>query len=191
MADFSKEQQSEIQSLVDDAKESVRKELLGRFAKYIVGGALAILGLAALGLWTVILPWLKKEVGGVPSGVVIAMDDVDGCAQEGWSRAPASWSGKTLVAAAVDPNDKLFGYSKTGGAVSHSLSNEEMPRHSHSFVGTPATKGDNNGDKHDVGVGGSRSYGTHTPSGTISFEGEGKPHNNMSPYIALYFCKKD
>ncbi|MEX0827619.1 MAG: hypothetical protein WD005_01575 [Haliea sp.] len=76
-----------------------------------------------------------------------------------------------------------------GGEEQHTLTEDEMPKHDHekdsrlegywaSVKGDSATNGFPNG-----------SYKVTARSQVM--RGESKPHNNMPPYIALYFCKKE
>jgi hypothetical protein len=85
-------------------------------------------------------------------------------------------------------------YRETDGETQVRLTPEEMPEHKHSITvetwrdsleegepGTPVLV-------EKLNLGGA-------PAGsatlTVNAAGLGQPHNNMPPYIALYFCKKD
>jgi hypothetical protein len=72
----------------------------------------------------------------------------------------------------------------TGGEEKHTLTVNEMPSHSHAIF-RPADPSNDD----ELFVAG----GTIRRSGPLPTErtGGGQPHNNMQPYIALYFCKKD
>ena len=71
-----------------------------------------------------------------------------------------------------------------GGEEMHKLTIKEMPTHSHS--GITATGSYN-----------AAHLATKDPTnlpqgrGSIGASGSSKPHNNMPPFIALYFCKKE
>lgn len=74
-----------------------------------------------------------------------------------------------------------------GGEETVTLSEAQMPKHSHKISGTlsgyPLPWFESQ-----------RSHPVPTGVGGAIFDwssGDGKPHNNMPPYIALYFCKKD
>lgn len=132
----------------------------------------------------------------VPSGAVIAFDRPQGC-PGGWTDMGPQWRGLTTVVAVSDTND-AYGFRRTGGEPEVTLSVDEMPRHSHSFTGTPIRAGGWGGNvTHPVGVGDHVTHLTYVPSGTIGHAGgdpgtgQTNPHNNMPPYIALYYCKKD
>lgn len=123
----------------------------------------------------------------VPVGAVVAFDEPRGC-PEGWRDMGPSWGGSTLVAAVRDANN-TFGFRRTGGARTHSLTMREMPRHSHrtdhALSGTSLQWWDSS-KRHPVPVSAARS------ASRFDFvQGGGEPHNNMPPYIALYFCKKE
>ena len=132
----------------------------------------------------------------VPAEAVVAFDRPQGC-PGGWTDMGPQWRGLTTVVAVSDTND-AYGFRRTGGEPEVTLSVDEMPRHSHSFTGTPIRAGGWGGNvTHPVGVGDHVTHLTYVPSGTIGHAGgdpgtgQTNPHNNMPPYIALYYCKKD
>lgn len=93
-------------------------------------------------------------------------------------------AGKTLVG--VDTTDTDFNASeKTGGEKTHTLDISEMPSHNHNKLklrwGTAA--GAN-------AVYGSNGSGSGSDRDSESYEGGGLPHNNMPPYITVYFWKR-
>lgn len=130
----------------------------------------------------------------LPAGFVAAFDRPSGC-PDGWTNMGAQWRGRTLVAAVRDVNDR-YGFGRVGGSETHTLSVGEMPRHSHTLQGgglwfterlrleEPRIAA-NRVSWHTVAQDGS--------SRQLALEeaGRSEPHNNMPPYIALYFCKKD
>ncbi|MEP3602741.1 MAG: hypothetical protein ABJN26_22665 [Stappiaceae bacterium] len=77
---------------------------------------------------------------------------------------------------------------KTGGSETHALTKSELPEHDHKVGGTHLIKlekgsmlgGD--GTKGNVRV--------RNDTRTSQTAGLGHAHNNMPPYIALYFCKR-
>ena len=90
----------------------------------------------------------------------------------------------------------------TGGEASVQLSWDEMPKHRHTITSSPPSK-----DIHD-GFGGSSEHRglsevydpsilpqpgwSRTQHGEFMSEAGGdQPHNNMPPFIALYYCKKE
>ena len=93
-------------------------------------------------------------------------------------------AGKTLVG--VDTTDTDFNASeKTGGEKAHTLDIGEIPSHNHNKLklrwGTAA--GAN-------AVYGSNGTGSGSDRDSESYEGGGLPHNNMPPYITVYFWKR-
>lgn len=130
--------------------------------------------------------WFKNNpsiVGHIPSGAVIAFDRPTACPKE-WTALGPNWTGRTFVVASTLQNAaSKYSYRQTGGTETHTLSPDEMPVHAHNA---------NYGDGAYLATGpnqyllnkGGKLTRTHDSTG-------GKPHNNMPPYIALYFCKKD
>ncbi|MEM9605452.1 MAG: hypothetical protein AAGA11_21520 [Pseudomonadota bacterium] len=134
---------------------------------------------------------------GFPSGAVVPFP----ATEFGASVCPAGWS--FFVEAQnrfiLGASDKYLPSTK-GGEEMVTLEIAQIPKHSHSLSTSTG------GDLHD-GLGGSTNrYGIdrnyNSPEGgyingfgtlhnTLSNTGGGKPHNNMPPYIALYFCIKD
>lgn len=75
-----------------------------------------------------------------------------------------------------------YAAGSTGGEAQHTLTNEEMPNHTHG-IGYGANVA--NGNAQNPG-----SYGS-TRTGTItSATGGGQPHNNMPPYLAVYVWQR-
>lgn len=93
-------------------------------------------------------------------------------------------AGKTLVG--VDTTDTDFNASeKTGGEKAHILDISEMPSHNHNKLKL----------RWNTAVGANAVYGSNgTGNGSDrdleSYEGGGLPHNNLQPYITVYFWKR-
>ena len=93
-------------------------------------------------------------------------------------------AGKTLVG--VDTTDTDFNASeKTGGEKAHILDITEMPSHNHNKLKLrwSTAAGAN-------AVYGSNGSGSGSDRDSESYEGGGLPHNNMPPYITVYFWKR-
>ncbi len=97
-----------------------------------------------------------------------------------WSQFAA---GRTLVG--VDTGQTEFDtVEETGGAKTHTLSEAEMPAHTHTYQETPAPL-------HDVDM-----FQYMVPmadpqqSATTGSTGGDQPHNNLQPYITVYFWKR-
>lgn len=132
-------------------------------------------------------------------GIVAAFDrsEEDAC-PKGWKIfKPAG--GRFIVGAGVNTNSDQAGNELTdhpsrlddkikavGGAEKHTLTVAEMPSHDHrgNNVGTSANRGATNMlHPWDSGTKGEPSQGVEPSGGN-------QPHNNMPPYIALFYCKK-
>lgn len=93
-------------------------------------------------------------------------------------------SGKTLVG--VDTSDTDFNLvQKTGGEKTHQLTIDEMPSHNHEIIKP----------RWNTSVGANALYGSNG-SGTgeeyddRGYAGGDQPHNNLQPYITVYFWKR-
>lgn len=139
----------------------------------------------------------------IPSGAIVAFDRPNGCPpdwekfDEGAGRFIIGVGGKyELPYVAGKPR-----YQK-GGSETHTLTAAEMPEHNHYVtVSRAAGSGIHDGlggspADHGIAVDYEKPEGeTITPGWgprdrVISHTGGSQPHNNMPPYIALYFCKK-
>lgn len=133
-------------------------------------------------------------------GIVAAFDrsQNDAC-PKGWELfRPAG--GRFIVGAGVNTNTDQAGNELTdhpsrlddktkavGGAEKHTLTVAEMPSHSHrgNNVGTSAGRGNTN----MLHPWGSSTKGQLAKEG-VENSGGNQPHNNMPPYIALFYCTK-
>lgn len=134
-----------------------------------------------------------------PDNAILIVDDSNGC-PPGWrdlaENEPAVFAGRMALAAT---GDGPYRYRATGGAATHTLTVPEMPEHTHP-VNDPSHRhrsewlGDLEGNSigwvGQRGTVGSREIPASVTGITIGDAGGGEPHNNMPPYIALYFCKK-
>ncbi|MEM0945168.1 MAG: hypothetical protein AAGI70_14620, partial [Pseudomonadota bacterium] len=118
-----------------------------------------------------------------------------GACPRGWSLFKAA-GGRMIVGAGEHENAGVSEYPSfaddpgdaTGGEERVTLTVAQMPRHSHQERGS---------NRLDVAQAPRDQIHVQDVDNTgfqkiISHEsGGGQPHNNMPPYIALYFCKKD
>lgn len=182
----------EVQSLIAEARKSVHDEILTKFARWVVAGSVILLGLAALGAWVVIKPWIKDAVGGVPNGAVVAFDLAYGC--------PPNWkpfttaSGRTIIGARRSSTEKDDGIIKDrdikqrGGRARIKLQTKDLPPFSLSFSYETILEV---GDKPAPVVRGISSSGGHN-SVTLTFPASGQQSIDMAmPYVALFYCRKD
>jgi len=116
-----------------------------------------------------------------PTGAIIAFDQPEGC-PEGWSPYLEA-AGRMIIGTGKGDGLSNRKYRETGGEEAHTLSINEMPSHNHQY-----------NHESDVGGGcgraGCNSHATY-PSFSTSNTGGNRPHNNMPPYIALTYCRKD
>ena len=122
----------------------------------------------------------------VSSGAVIAFDREDGC-PEGWKEHQDA-RGRFIVGVGSQYEVAVKKFRETGGTDQVELKTEHMPSHRHQL---PVRS---RNDRYRI-----LNVMQHTDTrGRVEtdvrrftdWEGEGKPHDNMPPYIALYFCKK-
>ncbi len=147
----------------------------------------------------------------LPNGAVVAFDrdrEIGKTCPKGWKLfSPAG--GRFIVGAGQHENGLTkypsFAEDNTqaiGGSEKAFINIDEMPAHNH-----PITSSPHGTDIHD-GFGGSPNHHGLRPEYDPSVQptkiwaptqhpdfmgkiGGNQPHNNMPPYIALYFCKKD
>ena len=86
----------------------------------------------------------------------------------------------------------------TGGEASHTLTVEEMPNHRHGSAAGGSFLVLNSSSSADPalysqGFSGSETgwwYKTNKNIADLSYEGDGKAHNNLPPYLAVYMWKR-
>ena len=133
-------------------------------------------------------PGLEGSTAALPSSAVVAFDLPNGC-PDGWTEF-ADAAGRTIIGQGSgmdDGNGKpLTGrkYRGHGGEEKVKLTVAEMPTHGHSGVTAV-------GSYNAAHLATQDSQNLPQARGSIGASGSSKPHNNMPPYIALYFCKKD
>lgn len=150
----------------------------------------------------------------VPSGAVVAFlsSQTNPCPGNGWELYEPAM-GRVIVGAGHGDRSQLTPrkIGDVGGAEVHALTTAEMPSHEHESGSLMATMNNSIFHMTDYGVNvgpGLIAKGSlwgshpeqqrslesgaheHSISGTVKAEGGGSAHNNMPPFIALYFCKK-
>ena len=89
-------------------------------------------------------------------------------------------AGKVLVG--LDSGDTDFDTSEeTGGSKTHTLTTAEMPAHTHSYYKSTTSDNFSIDDTGRV---------TGAASATTGSTGDGGAHNNLQPYIVVYFWKR-
>lgn len=179
--------------------------MFGTVVEKVIVGVLTTIALAAVyALWDAVR---ELRVGfGVPQNAVLVFDEPSGC-PDGWVNMGEDWRGLVAVAAVRDTNDK-YGFGRRGGSETHVLTEAEIPSHFHgagdlkvnanphnlhASASSEATDAAQRTDGIFKAPPHTRDYGSHDHvlEGTTSTWGGGSAHNNMSPYIALYYCKKE
>ncbi|MCY0094397.1 hypothetical protein [Hoeflea ulvae] len=199
-------QQNQIDQMVSDATKAIKSEMYKRVALGVVGIVSGFVALAALGAWTVLRPSLIEQIGGVPPGAVIAFDIEDG------KPCPAGWESfksaraRTIIGAG-DPSEApgKMRYDQNGELLSTyirgqhygeervQLFKRNFPSHSHSvpFSSTSTENSRPFGLIEEQNSNYSTRVAVSGASTDSSAYGGDEAHNNMQPYIALYYCKKD
>lgn len=145
-----------------------------------------------------------------PKGAVVAFDRSNGCL-EGWIDIGSTLRGHAIVAAVGDPDDE-YGFGKTGGEKEVTLVINQIPDHRHKYFAHGQSKLDGNSDEIHISDVGFISFSKkprrreENPGGTkndilelapnkryneLIIPKEHSSHNNMPPFVALYFCKKN
>jgi len=169
--------------------------------KAIAGGLIA--GVVAAGgiLWSYVSS-LSGDLGLVPNGAVMAFDLNSGC-PSGWKNVSEvdadRFAGRVIIAVGPRVDRKPKGttlkrkFDDQGGQESVALTEPQMPSHYHGIFfsladgkGAPLHWFNNSKASNTVA---SQSKGPE-PGGHQPIVGQNQPHNNMPPYIALYYCKK-
>lgn len=120
-----------------------------------------------------------------PQGSILIVDNPLAC-PEGWhdvaSREPKIFAGRSIIAVGSDGERDTRIYRDKGGEEQVTLTVAQMPSHNHSMGVTIRGDGTGAGYPYTRPAGG--------PGDKTYHAGGSEPHNNMPPYIALYFCKK-
>src|SRR5213078_751335 len=93
------------------------------------------------------------------------------------------------------PGLSLHDLGETGGSETVTLLESEIPSHSHGLLAVGGFNGTNNDPTNEVPAKGDAGLLPYTPSGpalamagqAIAPAGGDQPHNNMQPYLTLYF----
>ena len=105
-----------------------------------------------------------------------------------------SWGGTWVKTAEgrclIGANDTYL-LGSTGGEAEHTLTSDEMPRHSHGIYGADSRSGSITLDKPTFSYLDTGQKTTYT-SGILGTEltGGGSAHNNMQPYLAVYMWER-
>lgn len=159
---------------------------------------LPLLAMAILPIVTV------RGVDNMPSGAVVAFNATAGC-PKGWQLfAPAA--GRVVVGANLladkegesiineDSKGNLLTVRRLmdqGGSESHKLTLAELPPHNHhngayKYLLRKTGQGTYSGASDNT-----RNEPNLYTAAALKPAGNGKPHNNMPPFVALYYCQKN
>lgn len=201
-----------------DFQSEVRKQAVSQAAKWTLWAVGGLVALSAAGWWIVldreISDYIRRNAGtSIPPGAVVAFTIP--CPTElGWSTHTDSYA-RMIVGAIPNggkPSEMLHSVEnhqnyyagERHGDERVTLTKGEMPNHTHQLS---TAQGDNWHDGLAGIVAGeppNQAAGIHykfdpTPRDgghgpvpeALEYVGGNQPHNNMPPYIALYYCKKD
>lgn len=103
-----------------------------------------------------------------------------------WGGTWQAW-GTGRVPVGIDTSQTEFNtLQKTGGSKTHTLTEAQIPSHSHSLNDMISYVGNQSGaSKYTVGYGGSEFRNLYTNS-----KGGGQAHNNLQPYITCYMWRR-
>lgn len=121
--------------------------------------------------------YLKGKIGLPVGAIYISTVSTNPSTILGYGTWIAFGSGRTLVG--VDTGQTEFDtVEETGGAKTHTLTTAEIPAHTHSAF-------DFSGGPSNLAGGGGLNI-----SGNTGSTGGGGAHNNLQPYITVYFFKR-
>jgi microcystin-dependent protein len=90
------------------------------------------------------------------------------------------------------PGLSMYDLGESGGVDAVTLLTTETPSHTHSVMAQTIDQGDNRIPSPSLNLGNTQMYSTAPANGTldstaVSAYGGGLPHNNLMPYLTLYF----
>lgn len=139
----------------------------------------------------------------VPSGAVVAFDDTslreDECLP-GWTPFEPG-HGRTIIGAGTGEGLARREFRDKGGVEKHALIVEELAPHGHELKarfafmnasgGTVLTVENFAVGRVEKGLGKKNQLSDSSSFTETKPTGQGKPHENMPPFIALFYCRKD
>lgn len=78
----------------------------------------------------------------------------------------------------------------TGGAETHTLTEDEMPSHKHTLASFVSYKGGNSNNASSQAASGTGAFFVKDAGTAITATGGSQAHNNMPPYLAVYMWKR-
>lgn len=197
----------------------VKEQGRARIVAASIAGTTLILGFAGYGVWATFQPQIKQYIknaagtsGGnniLPAGAVAAFDLSDGC-PEGWTDFKDA-RGRVIIGSGKGEGLTRRAFREPAGIEQIKLEAGHLPKHSHPInamvinnsagpvigfkeggwfvnriLALPRKDAPGTGVPND-----SVSRNQTTLSEIVSVANQQKSLNNMSPYISLFFCKKD
>lgn len=183
---------------LDELKRELESQARQQAAKWIISSIVILVGFAVTGWWFYLQPkiddYIRNKADGLPSGAVVAFlsSESEPCPGDNWE-IYNDVKGRFIVGAGKGDGLTLRELGKSGGEQMHILKGDELPSHNHDIYfslgegGAAPLNWFNNAKTNNTVA--SQSRGPDT-GGHQPFVGKNQPHNNMPPYIALYYCKK-
>ena len=198
----------------DQFRNELEKQAQQQAAKWIVAGVVALTLFAGTGWWFYLQPKIDEYIAGaasgLPSGAVVAFlsSESQTCPGEEWTLFEEA-RGRFILGAGHnrDAGLRFRALRETGGEEHVTLFESHIASHEHTVQ---LTTGQSGGHGHGYltgtrGSGGDAGYGhgaetsrsssvepdhQHELNGVTGSAGESEAHNNMPPFIALYYCIK-
>ncbi|WP_133122873.1 hypothetical protein [Zhengella mangrovi] len=147
---------------------------------------------------------LRKSLGAFPPDAVVAFDLKGGC-PTGWDNVTDTeegrqrFAGRFIVAAGPAQMRSEGGSTEErkfrigGGEERVTLETDQMPNHRHAIYPHSGVLASNDPAQSIPRAQGAGATGeiNQVRNGVTGAEGGGQSHNNMPPYIALHYCKKN
>ena len=188
------------------ALDEFKIEARRRFIQAMVAGVFAGIASGLIGLWAYVKT-VPGSVGLVPTGAIMAfwrdeLPDQEQACPPGWGFLREA-VGRTIVGAgktdstwqrytdgSTQPNGEHMVFStrtpkEVGGEETHRLSTSELPPLVFNIQDVSSSS---KVDRYNAG--GSNYWVVTTHPQQFTLGGEGKPASSMSPFLALYYCRK-
>lgn len=204
-------QESSQQEMINEIRKQTREQL----AKWLVGASFALILFSITGWIFAAKPYVDNYIksisnysglSGIPGDAVVAFDRPPSSpCPEGWTQFKEATSRMIIGAGNSDDYyEKKFetdemgkklsprSYRQHGGEEQVTLLEAHIPPHDHAPEGSPFTNlvGYNGKFTRLGSDSGQNELNLQETEKLVNF-GKGEAHNNMPPFIALHYCKKD
>ncbi len=195
-----------------EIRNEVKRQVREQSVKWVIAGILTLFAFALSGWWLLLKPkidgYIFDKSASIPNGAVVAFLSSESrpCPSENWKVFDDA-KGRFIIGAGQGNGSGLTGraFKQIGGVEKVFLTEQEMPPHDHAAgvvdaqgitIGSPDGIDDN---IHMPYFEDGSKYVTEGKSVGIIYHSGGKDgkigtvegHNNMPPYLALYYCVKD